>query len=138
MHLMHDASEIEPPSPPHPWICRSSNPLPKQSTSHHCPLPIHFHKVKFHAGKKFADALAIKPITTYFDVADTSIKTAGPEENPFYNVYWLAQEYEEHLIIQKHPSTAKLPTSRLWYLSNYHDALQAHMHSLQKLRISIP
>ena len=30
--------------------------------------------------------------TTYSDVADTSIKTAGPEGNPFYNIYWLAKE----------------------------------------------
>jgi hypothetical protein len=30
-------------------------------------------------------------ITTYSDVADTSIKTAGPEENPLYNFYWLAK-----------------------------------------------
>jgi len=62
-------------------------------------------------------------ITTYFDVADTSIKSAGPEGNPFYDIYWLAKEYEEHQIIQNHPNTAQSPTSRLWYyLSNYHQA----------------
>jgi hypothetical protein len=69
----------------------------------------------------------------YSDVADTSIKTAGLEENPFYNIYWLAKEYEEHRIIQNHPITAHPPTSRLWYLSNYHDDSQAHMHPLHKL-----
>jgi hypothetical protein len=26
------------------------------------------------------------------DLADTSIKTAGPEGNPFYNIHWLAKE----------------------------------------------
>ena len=37
-------------------------------------------------------------------------------------------------IIQNYPNTAQSPpTSRLWYLSNYHDALQAHMHPLHKL-----
>jgi hypothetical protein len=36
-------------------------------------------------------------------------------------------------IIQNHPNTAQSPTSWLWYLSNYHDALQAHMHPLHKL-----
>ena len=46
-------------------------------------------------------------ITTYFDVADTSIKSAGPEGNPFYDIYWLAKEYEEHQIIQNHPNTAQ-------------------------------
>ena len=35
--------------------------------------------------------------------------------------------------MQNHPNTAQWPTSRLWYLSNYLDALQAHMHPLHKL-----
>jgi hypothetical protein len=46
----------------------------------------------------------------------------------FYNIYWLAKEYDEHLIIQNQPNTAQSPTSWLRYLSNFHDALQAHMH----------
>ena len=104
---------------------------------HQSPSPIDFLNVKSHAGiigNEFADALARKSITTYSDVADTTIKTAGPEgENTFYNIYWLAKEYKEHCIIQNHPNTAQSPTSRLWYLSNYHDALQAHMHPLHKL-----
>ena len=29
--------------------------------------------------------------------------------------------------------TAQSPISRLWYLSNYHDTLQAHKHPLHKL-----
>jgi hypothetical protein len=69
------------------------------------------------------------------EVADTSIKTAGPEGNPFYNNYRLAKGYDEHRIIQNHPNTAQSPTSRrFWYLTNYHDdALQAYMHPLHKL-----
>ena len=35
--------------------------------------------------------------------------------------------------LQNHSNTALSPTPRLWYLSNYHDALQAHMHPLHKL-----
>jgi ribonuclease HI len=57
-------------------------------------LPIHFFKVKSHAGiigNEHADALAKKSATTYSDLADTSIKTAGPEGNPFYNIHWLAK-----------------------------------------------
>jgi ribonuclease HI len=49
------------------------------------PSPIHFHKVKSHAGIigiEYADALARKSITTYSDVANTSIKTAGPKGIP--------------------------------------------------------
>ena len=34
---------------------------------------------------------------------------------------------------QNQPNTAQSPTSRLWYLSNYYDALQAHMQPLHKL-----
>ena len=53
------------------------------------PSPIYFFKVKFHAGiigkNEHADALAKKSATTYSDIADTSIRTAGPEGNPFYN-----------------------------------------------------
>ena len=80
-----------------------------------------------------ADALARKTITTYSDVAVTSIKTAGPEGSPFYNIYWLAKEYKEHQIMQNLLNTGQAPTSRLWYLSSYHDALQAHMCPLRKL-----
>jgi hypothetical protein len=81
------------------------------------------------------DALAKISITIYSDVADTSIKTAGPEGNPFYNIYWLAKEYEEHRANHT-KSTKHSPvtyTSKLRYLSNYHDALQALMHPLHKL-----
>jgi hypothetical protein len=65
----------------------SFNPLLKQSANHHCPA-IHFFKVKSHAGiigNEHADALAKKSATTYADIADTSIRIAGPEGNPFYN-----------------------------------------------------
>ena len=75
--------------------------------------------------------LTLNLITTYS--ADTSIGIAGPKKNPFYNIYWLAKKYEEHRIIQNNPNTAQSPISRLWYLSNYHDALRAHMHPLHKL-----
>jgi ribonuclease HI len=60
---------------------------------HQSPSPIHFHKVKSHAciiGNEYAEALARKSITIDSDVAYTSIKTAGPEGNPFYNIYWFA------------------------------------------------
>jgi ribonuclease HI len=66
---------------------------------HQSPSPINFHNVKSHAGtigNEPADALARRSITTYSDVVDTSIKTAGPEGNPFYNIHWLAKDYEEH------------------------------------------
>ena len=73
-----------------------------------------------------------RSITSCSDVADTSIRTTGPQENPFYSIYWLAKEYEEHLNFHP-PNTAQSPTSRLWYLSNYYDALQAHINPLHKL-----
>jgi hypothetical protein len=69
-------------------------------------LPFHFHKVKSHTGiigNEYADALARKLITTYSDVVDTPVKTAGSVGIPFYSIYWLAKEYQEHRIIQKIP-----------------------------------
>ena len=59
------------------------------------PSPVHFFKLKSHAGiigNEHADALAKNPATTYSDIADTSIRTAGPEGNPFRNIPWLAKE----------------------------------------------
>jgi hypothetical protein len=50
-------------------------------------------------GIEYIDALARKPITTYSDVANTPINTAGSKKNPFYNIYWLANEYDEHRIM---------------------------------------
>ena len=57
------------------------------------PSPIHFLEVKSHAsiiGNEHADALAKKSATTYADIADNSIRKAGPEGNPLYNIQWLA------------------------------------------------
>jgi ribonuclease HI len=59
------------------------------------PSPIYFFKVKSHAGiigNEHVDALAKKSATTYSDIADTSIRTAGFEGNPFYNIHWLAKK----------------------------------------------
>jgi hypothetical protein len=53
------------------------------------PSPSHFCKVKSYAGifgDDYADVLARKSITSYSDIADTSIKTAGTEGNPFFIV----------------------------------------------------
>jgi len=75
----------------------SSNPLPKQSTSHHRPS-FYTKQVNSHAsikGNEYAGALARKSITIYSDIADTFIKISVPKENPFYNIYWLAKEYKD-------------------------------------------
>ena len=104
------------------------------------PSPIHFFKVKSHAsiiGNEHADPLAKKSATTYSDIADTSIRTAGPEKNPFYNIHWLAKEDKESQT-QTHNHThttnmAHSPPPKLWYLPNHRDALPAHMHLLHKL-----
>jgi hypothetical protein len=76
------------------------------------------------------------PPTTYSDIADTSIRTAGPEGNPFYNIHWLAKEdIENQTQTHNHTHTTNMahpPPPRLWYLPNHRDALQAHMHFLHK------
>ena len=47
-------------------------------------------------------------------------KQLAPCGNPIYSIYWLAKEY-------KHITQTRFITYlRAWYLSNYHDALQAH------------
>jgi hypothetical protein len=104
------------------------------------PSPIHFLKVKSHAGiigNEHADALAKKSATTYVDNADTSIRTAGPEGYPFYNIHWLAKENIENqtqIHNQTHTtSMAHSPPPKLWYLPNHRDVLQAHMQFLHKL-----
>jgi len=101
------------------------------------PSPIHFLKVKSHAGiigNEHADALAKKSATTYADNADTSIRTAGPEGNSFYNIHWLAKEdIENQIQTHNHTHTTNIthsPPPKLWYLPSHRDALQAHMHLL--------
>jgi hypothetical protein len=104
------------------------------------PSPIHFFKVKSHAGiigNEHADPLAKKSATTYSDIADTSIRIAGPEGNPFYNIHLFTKEDTENQT-QTHNLThttnmAHPPPPRLWYLPNHRGALQAHMHLLHKL-----
>ena len=106
---------------------------------HQSPSPIHFFKVKSHAGNignEHADVLAKKSATTYYDLADTSIETEVPEGNPFYNIHWLTKEYTENqTLTHNHTHTTNMahpPPPRLWYLPNHRD-LQAHMHLLHKL-----
>ena len=88
-------------------------------------------------GNEHADALAKKSATTYSDNADTSIRIAGPEGNPFYNIHWLAKEdIENQTQTHNHTHTTNMahsPPPKLWYLPNHRDALQAHMHLLHKL-----
>jgi len=104
------------------------------------PSPIYFFKVKSHAGiigNEHADALAKKSATTYADIADTSIRTAGPEGNPFYNIHWLAKEdIENQTQTQNSTHTTNMahsPPPKLWYLPNHRDALQAHVNFVHKV-----
>jgi len=104
------------------------------------PSPIHFFKIKSYAGiigNEHADALAKKLATTYSDITDTSIRTAGPEGNSFYNIHWLAKEdIENQTKAHNHTHTtsmAQSPPPKLWYLPNHRDALQARMYFLHKL-----
>jgi len=89
-----------------------------------------------------ADALAKKSATTNSDIADTSIRIAGPEGNPFYNIHWLQAckrrcrkpNTTNHNHNHTHTTNmAHFPPLKLWYLPNHRDALQAHMHLLHKL-----
>jgi hypothetical protein len=70
----------------------------------------HFYKGKSHAGivgNEYDDALARKSITSYSDIANTCIKTACPEGNSLYNIYWLQKNIkntESYKINQTQPS----------------------------------
>jgi hypothetical protein len=103
------------------------------------PSLIHFFKVKSHAGiigNEHDNAPAKKSATTYSDIADTSIKIAGPEGNSFYNIHWLAKEdIENQTQTHNHTHTTNMSHSppKLWYLPNHRDVLQAHMHLFHKL-----
>jgi hypothetical protein len=104
------------------------------------PSPIHFFKIRSHAGtigNEHADALARKSAITYSNIADNSIRIAGPEGNPFYNIHWLTKEdIENQTQTHNHTHTTNMvhPTPpKLWYLPNHRDALKAHMHLLHKL-----
>ena len=81
--------------------------------------------------------LKSQPQATYSNIADTFIRTAGPEGNFFYNIHWLAKEdIENQTQTHNHTHTTNMahsPPPKLWYLPNHHDALQAHMHLLHKL-----
>jgi hypothetical protein len=83
------------------------------------------------------NAFAKKSATTYSDITDTSIRTAGPEGNPFYNFHWLAKDDIENQTQTHHythtTNMAHSPPPKIWYLPNHRDALQAHMHLLHKL-----
>ena len=83
-----------------PLLEMSSNPLPKQSTSHHRPfISTKSNLTQVLQAMNMLTLLPeIKSTTTYSDVANTSIKTSGPERNPFYSIYWLAKEYKGHQI----------------------------------------
>ena len=52
------------------------------------------------------------------DLADTSIKTGGPEGNPFYNIHWLAKEdIENQTQTHNHAHTTNMahsPPQKLW------------------------
>ena len=58
--------------------------------------------------------------STYSDIADTSIKTAGSEGNPFYDIHWLAKEDRKpnpkSYPYNKH---GPYPPPKLWYLPNH-------------------
>jgi len=68
-------------------------------------------------------------------VDDTSIRIAGPEGNPFYNIHWLAKEDRKpNTNPQSYPCNKHGPSSSPKALvPNHRDALQAHMHLLHKL-----
>jgi len=58
--------------------------------------------------------------------AETTIRTAGPYGNPFFDISWLAVE---EINQQESGTAAPQHSPRLTYLPNLQAALKAHMHS---------
>eukprot|EP00983_Pelagomonas_calceolata_P003177 104167-Pelagomonas_calceolata.AAC.1 len=58
------------------------------------------------------------------NLTDTSIPSAGPDCNPFYNIAWLARK-------EASPSTPESfsPTPNLIYFLDLKKALKSHMHA---------
>jgi len=99
---------------------------------------IKFLKVKAHTGiigNERADQIA-KHVAKYPEAADTGIKMAGREGNPFHNIIWLATSTDDPntqcpIIDNGNQSQPYQPHVR--YLPNKREALQAHMHKVHKL-----
>ena len=70
----------------------SFNPLIKQSANHHRPSTSSKQSHAGTIGNEHADALAKKLADIYSNIDNTSIRTASPEGNPFYNIHWLTKE----------------------------------------------
>jgi len=72
-------------------------------------------------------------ICSTMGIADTSIRTAGPEGSPLYDIHWLAKEdIENQTQTHNHTHTTNMahsPPQKLWYLPNHRDALQARASS---------
>jgi len=95
---------------------------------------IFLYKVKSHAG--IAGNECVDALTKYQACngnslpAETTICTAGPGGNPFYDISWLAVEEVDQ---QESGTEAPQHSPRLTYLSNLQAALKSHMHSKHKL-----
>jgi len=87
-------------------------------------------------GNERADQIA-KHVAKHPEVADTGLKMAGHESNPFHNIIWLAaaastDDPNTHPKIDNgNQSQPYQPHMR--YLPYKRDVLQAHMHKVHKL-----
>eukprot|EP00983_Pelagomonas_calceolata_P120334 1160696-Pelagomonas_calceolata.AAC.1 len=98
------------------------------------PTPIHFFKVKSHAGivgNECADAIA-KHQAIQDNDADITFPCANLEGNPFHDTTWLA--FEETPCTHANASRRLNPPAiKLKHFSDLHDALRKHMHSKHRL-----
>jgi len=130
---------------PHPQPFRDNHQLDCfESLLNTATISIKFLKVKAHTGiigNERADQIA-NHVAKHLEVADTGIKMAGHEGNPFHNIIWLATSTDDpktHPIIDNgnqsqpyHPHMPYLPNKRDSLRSVY-VRIQAHMHKVHKL-----
>jgi len=100
------------------------------NTIHNSQSHIFLYKVKSHAdivGNRFADALAKNQACHGNSLpAETTIRTAGPDGNSFFDISWLAVE---EVYQQRFDTEAPQHSPRLTHLPNLQAALKFHMHS---------
>jgi len=107
----------------------SFNPLPRQSASHHRP----FISIKSNPTQVIKAMNTLILLLENQSQPNLTLRIPPSKQLALREIPSTTSEYEKTESYKINQSQPSHPHLRLWYLSNYHDALQAHMHPLHKL-----